>query len=456
MPPSSFGAFDASALTRSRAKQFAAFIGLAAGLAGCAQNVDAEQARLCRLLLPALMPTDGLRVLAEGSVGTTLTLRFRRDVGPAQSLACTFAGTGFDPAKREIRAVVLNGDVLGEGARFFLLGTWLRDPLAAASDPGPPQAAPLLGQWPRNAALAAQHGLGALPHLGVYALIASAYALLYGLIGRLNLAFGECAALGGIGATLVVVLTTVMGASGIGLTIFLALGAALALTGLAGAAMSRLVFAPLVRRPGQQVLVASVGLAIALQEMLRLSQGSGTRWLAPVLNQTWVIAASDDFLVSTSPMPLIAAAISGTAALGLLATLGLTRFGRAWRACADDPIAAALCGIDPGRILAATLALSAALAGLAGAVVALAYGGMGFAGGASLGLMALIGAVAGGIGSAPGAMLGGVAIGVLETAWSALLPIALKDAALFLLLAFFFVVRPGGLFGFAEGGPRRV
>ena len=60
------------------------------------------------------------------------------------------------------------------------------------------------------------------------------------------------------------------------------------------------------------------------------------------------------------------------------------------------------------NLLTATLALSGALAGLAGTLVVLQFGGLGFAGGFQLGLKALIAAVLGGIGSVEGALLGGV------------------------------------------------
>jgi branched-chain amino acid transport system permease protein len=132
-----------------------------------------------------------------------------------------------------------------------------------------------------------------------------------------------------------------------------------------------------------------------------------------------------------------------------------SRFGRAWRACADDAQAAALFGIDRGRVMLTTFALASALAGLAGYAMTIYYGTLGYAGGMVLGLKALLAAVAGGIGSVPGAFLGGLLLGCTEALWSALFPIEFRELAIFTLLVVLLVVRPSGLFGFAEPLPRR-
>src|SRR5205814_834221 len=76
------------------------------------------------------------------------------------------------------------------------------------------------------------------------------------------------------------------------------------------------------------------------------------------------------------------------AAIGVLLLLSRTRFGRAWRAFADDPGTAALFGVDGRRLLASTFLLAGLLAGLAGWIVAAYYGNISFSLGAMLGLKA--------------------------------------------------------------------
>jgi branched-chain amino acid transport system permease protein len=160
--------------------------------------------------------------------------------------------------------------------------------------------------------------------------------------------------------------------------------------------------------------------------------------------------------VSLTPISLITAGIalsSGTALLWLMKASG---YGRAWRAYADDARAAAMFGVDGPRLLARTLAIAGAMAGLSGFLIVAQYGGLGFAGGFQYGLKALIAAVVGGIGSIPGALLGGVAVGLFETLWSSYLPIEARDIALYAALVVFLVFRPGGFLGIRDPTPRAV
>ena len=185
------------------------------------------------------------------------------------------------------------------------------------------------------------------------------------------------------------------------------------------------------------------------------SQGARDRWMPALFNQPFPLAVSGPFVVTVTPMQLGTAAVALAAAAGVLVVLGRSRFGRHWRAFADDPQAAALVGVAPGRLLAATFVLAGLMAGLAGWIVAVYYGNVGFAMGTVLGLKALVAAVVGGIGSVPGAFLGGLLLGGTEAAWSALFPIEFRDLAIFSLLVAMLVLRPNGLFGFAEPLPRR-
>ena len=210
------------------------------------------------------------------------------------------------------------------------------------------------------------------------------------------------------------------------------------------------------RLSGQQVLIGTIALAIVLQEALRLMQGAKPLWVRPLFNTPHAIARSGDFVVTVTPMAMAAVLLCLIAVLALLLFMRASRFGRAWRACADDPLAAALFGVDRGAVLLETFALASLLAGLAGYVVTVYYGTFGYAGGIVLGLKALLVAVAGGIGSVPGAFLGGILLGFSETLWSALFPIEFRDVAVFCLLVAFLVLRPNGLFGLNEPLPPKV
>lgn len=422
-------------------------------------GVDAEQARLCRMLLPALFPEDqGIRVISsESGRGAVVHVAFQLgDEARSHVISCRFGGIGYSAAKRDLASVTLDGRGVSESALWFLKERWLESQDSIAADPGPPDHGEAMIHVPRPVAVALQHVIGGLPRLGILALIALATALIYGLIGRINLAFGEFAALGGISASLVIAIlagggmTNPLLAGGAGLLAALALGAGF------GAVMGRGVLYPLAGGKGQPILVAGVGLLVAVQEGLRLAQGAGTRWLPPVGQEAWRIATAFGFDVVANPRLLAMAAFDWAAILGVLFFMRVSSFGRAWQASADDPLAASLCGIDPRRMIVLASALATALAALAGATITLDYGGMNFAGGTMIGLTALIAAILGGIGSLGGAVIGAAVIGLLQVIWSATRPIEHWELATFVLITLALVLRPGGLLGHADGAMRKI
>lgn len=428
-------------------------------LIGGGTGADQEQGRLCRMLLPALVPEqEGIRVLGTArGPGSSMALDFKAGPEPTRMrrLTCRFGGIGYSAAKRDLITVTLDGEALGEAALYFLKQGWLESAEAITADPGAPRGAAMLA-LPRGAALALQHLVGGLPRLGILALLALATALIYGLIGRINLAFGEFAASGGITASLAIAALALTVTENPLLVAPLAVFAALATGAGHGWVMGRAVLVPLSRQSGQPLIVAGVGLLVAVQEGLRLAQGTGTRWLPPVAGEPIRLAVAPDFEVLAQPRLLGTALIAALVVLAVLGLMRASRFGRAWRASADDPFAASLCGIDPRGLLVATSALATALAALAGAIITLNYGGMNFAGGTMIGLTALIAAILGGIGSLGGAVAGAIAIGLFQIGWSALQPIAHWELATFALLTIALVLKPEGLLGHAAGPERKA
>lgn len=428
-------------------------------LAGCGERFDTDQTRLCRQAIPPLNP-PGARITVEramtGSRPQILRLFYRSEtkVGPARlrSIDCLFAG---EAGRGALTGVASDGRPMSDANFYLLKRFYLENREEPPPDPGTVRIE-TLPAIPPGLAYGLQQGLSALPSAAVYSLLACAYALIYGLTGRIILSFGEFAALGAfasvIGAAL---LTTLAGTTPL-LGLAAAFCVAIAVAAFHGFAMGRFVLRPLERASGQQVLIATIGLAIALSEYLRLAQGHSLRWLPPVLNEPWALARAGNFVVTTTPLSL------GLTVLGLCTTLGLillirrSAYGRAWRAVADDPGTAALFGIDRRAVHDVALILACAACGMAGVIVTAIYGGMGFAGGFSLGLKALVAAVLGGIGSPGGAALGGLCIALLEMLWSATMPIEQRDIVVYSLLALVLILRPGGFFGDGALAPRQV
>ncbi len=438
------------------------FLAACLALAGCGRGVDAEQARICRQAIPALNADGANFRLSEPRPGpgrNEVLIHYEVDTPRStrrRAITCRFAGAGFAAGKARLVGITTERGALNDASVYFLQRFYLETPEAAAADPERRAASARVLQLPSPLAYALQQALAALPMAAIYGLLAASYALIFGLVRRIMLGFGEFAVLGGMAATLTIALSVAGGAvtplPGLlsGLVVAVTAGA------LHGLVAGRLAVAPLLRLKGQQIVIVTVGLSIALAEYLRLAQGESGRWVPPVWNATLGIAGARDFLVTVTPMSLLVTATGALAAGLLMLLLARTRFGRAWRAYADDPLAAALFGIDGRVLFSITFALATGLAALAGFLMVAQYGGVGFSGGLALGLKALVAGVVGGIGSVAGALTGGLIIAAVEAAWSAALPIELRDIAVYCLLVLFLVLRPGGLFGERHLVPREI
>jgi len=425
----------------------------AAMLAGCSPALETDQARLCRMALPALMPDSArIAILTQkpDPDGRGLNIAFT-DETPGEEprthlAACRFREPGRPNESRDLVSLALDGRPLSEARLYVLIRYWLATPEGRAADPAPLGDVSRLMSLPHSLAYGLQMALDGLPLAAIYGLLAAAYSLIYGLIGRINFAFGEIAAAGGYAAA-IAALAMVGWPPAPLLTVAFALAAAVAAGW--GFAAAQAVFIPLARARGQQALVATVGLALFLRELLRLAQGDRS-WMSPELNQPFALARAGDFITVATPMAFLAAGLALAAGLGLLMVFRYSRIGREWRAYADDPLAAELMGVSPAAIAARAFALSGALAGLAGAIMTASFGAVGYGLSATLTLKALAAAIVGGIGSLPGAFLGGLIVGAAETGWSALFPIDYRDIAVYALLTIFIALRPSGLLGARE------
>lgn len=443
----------------------AAVVRCAAGIAltmltACATGVDAEQFAVCRTVV-ALSHPEGTAIALQAVRAAPLAgqgLRIAYTARPpgaaaaeAHTLACGFAGSAFEAGRLDLVAVERDGRPLGVAQLVYLKRFGLRAAAPAAAAEGLPQ-------WPFAAAYLLQQVVNGIALAAIYALLATAYSLIYGLIGRINFAFGHIAVIGAFGAVSGVGAAVALGWRGALPGLAAALCVALALAAGWSLAIGAWVLAPLHARTraSQPVLVATVAVAVSVEEGIRLLQGVREHWIAPTFSAPLGLAAAGSFVATVTPMQIAIALAALAAAAGVLLLLRHSRFGRHWRAFADDPGAAALLGVDPARVLAATFILAGAMAGLAGWILAVYYGNVSAAMGIGLGLKALVAAVVGGIGSVPGAFVGGVAVGLIEALWSAYFDISMRDIVVYAILVVVFVLRPGGLFGLSGPRPRDV
>jgi branched-chain amino acid transport system permease protein len=432
---------------------------LALLLASCGTRFDTDQQRLCRQAIPPFNP-PGAAITIEGSEGgarsNVLRIRYRVEgLSRQRSIDCLFAGAGQSLQRGALIGLASDGRPMPEASFLLMRRFYLENREEPPPDPGATRTDALPEISP-GLAYGLQQGLSALPSAAIYALLACAYALIYGLTGRILLSFGEFAALGALAAVVGVALVLSLAVSTPASGLIVAFVVAIAVCALHGFAMGRFVLRHLSRANGQQMLIATIGLAIALSEYLRLAQGPDLRWLPPVFNEPWSLARAGAFVVTVTPLGLGLAAAGLGVTLGLVLLIRLSAYGRAWRAVSDDAKTAALFGVDARAVHDRALILACSACGMAGVIVTVVYGGMGFAGGFTLGLKALVAAILGGVGSVPGAALGGLCIALFEVLWSSMMPLEQRDIAVYAVLAIVLIVRPGGFFGDGALAPRQV
>jgi branched-chain amino acid transport system permease protein len=433
-----------------------AFLFCVAALLAACSPVDRQQARICVAVATAVAPA-GQRLSIQSVIpleGVSHAVRVNYTV-PNMHLPlyvdCAFAGGPLETGRRDVIGVRGYSGALSERElltlhRWFLSQEGAVSRAIAETDWKSPSLELTSIALPKEVGFALQQVLNILSLAALYSPLALAFALVYGLIRRIHMAFGQIAVIGGYGAVIGLVIAVSLPALGLATSIGIVVAMAAGLAALWGWMVGRAVVLSLAAGPDRAFIIATIGLGMALSEMLRLTQGSREIWVQPVLD-TPIILTQGKFPVVITEMRLL---IIVAALVIIPAVLGLMRysaFGRAWRAVADDRVMARLNGIDPVGTTGLTLLLASLLAAGGGAVVALGYGTISYSMGLMIGLKALLASLVGGAGSLPGAVLGGLLIAALETLWAAYFDSSSRDIVVLSLLTLLFLLRPNGLLG---------
>ena len=267
-----------------------------------------------------------------------------------------------------------------------------------------------------------------------YALVAVGFVLALNASGAVNFAHGDLVVLGGAVAVLL--------AAWLGLPGFLLLPlVALALAG-AGVLAAHVAILPLARRPPEATFVATIALAAMIEQTLTVTMGAAPRTTPPFLGSGAVTIAG----VPLGLQPLAIVIVGAVLVAALWFLLERTQIGRRMRAVAADRHMARAVGIPVRRYVTLSLALSGALAGIAGFLLGHQFLVTPTQGGGHM-LKAYIAVALGGWGSVPGALIGALAIGLFETFVSAEVGDAWASAALYIAVLLVLTLRPRGLFG---------
>jgi branched-chain amino acid transport system permease protein len=153
---------------------------------------------------------------------------------------------------------------------------------------------------------------------------------------------------------------------------------------------------------------------------------------------------TDSILIS--PIRVLIVIVSAFMIIGLVLFLNRTRTGYAIRAAAQNDMAARLMGINIREVYAITFAISLALTGMAGAMMA-TFQPITPVDGPAWTLRAFAIVALGGLGKVEGVVVGGLVLGVAESLVGGYINTGWAVAVAFILLVVMLVVRPQGITG---------
>jgi branched-chain amino acid transport system permease protein len=284
----------------------------------------------------------------------------------------------------------------------------------------------------------------------IYGLIAIGYTMVYGIVGMINFAHGDIFMIGGFIALITFLILVSIGLSTVPVILLLVLLVAMAVTALYGWTVERIAYRPLRQSFRLAPMLSAIGMSFVLSNFAQVSQGARVKPVPPIITGGYTLHDSGNFAVQLSNVQIVVVITTVVLLAAFTYIVSRTRFGRDMRACEQDQTMAALLGVDVDRTISLTFVTGAALAAVAGMMYLLYYGLVDFFMGFIAGIKAFTAAVLGGIGSLPGAMLGGLAIGLIETFWSAYFSVEYKDVAAFSILIIVLIFMPTGLLGRPE------
>lgn len=275
----------------------------------------------------------------------------------------------------------------------------------------------------------------------VYGLVALGFVVVYKASSVINFAQGSLMLVGAY-------LAFTASVTG-GLPFWLGVAVAVAGGALLGLAVERLVLRRLVGHPPHAVILATVGLAIVIDQLVTVVWGFGQHplddpWGAGTVRVAGVVLARVD---------VAAVAVAGAVMVGLWAFFRHSRLGLALRATASDPEAALAQGISASMVGALAWALAAATAAVAGVLLAsgtaAVHPELGYQA-----LRAFPAVILGGFDSVLGAVVGGVLIGLIEVLTAGYAPthapwlgVNVHQVVPYVVMVAVLLVRPRGLFG---------
>lgn len=266
----------------------------------------------------------------------------------------------------------------------------------------------------------------------IYGLIAMGMVLIFRAVGIMNFAQGDFLMFGGYFAYTFNQL--------LGLDIVWSLVLASLAMGVVGVAFMRTCYWPLRNSQAKAIIVSAMGASIVLKEGARLIWGSIPLSLSPVRE------GAVKFGLASIQWQYVAIILISVFVMFLVyLLLEKTFIGQIMQATAQDQYMASMCGVSVISSVGLTFALSAAITGICGGLLAPIFF-LNNTMGATAGAKAFAAIVIGGFGSVPGAIVGGIIVGLVEQFGGAYISSTYQMVLIYVVLIIFLMFRPRGLF----------
>jgi branched-chain amino acid transport system permease protein len=269
----------------------------------------------------------------------------------------------------------------------------------------------------------------------IYGLVALGFVLIYKATETVSFAQGDLMM---VGAFIGLALMTMLG-----LPFWLAVLLSIMAMGLFGIVTERLVIRPILGQPAFSIVMVTFGIGYVARGLITMLPAIGTETHAlpvPYKDQVYKLG---ELVLNVEQLVVIAVTL--VLCLLLFVLFRYSKIGIAMQASSQNQLAAYYMGIPVQRINGLIWGLAAAVAALAGLLLApitFVHVNMGF-----IGLKAFPAAVVGGFGSLPGAIVGGLIIGTVESLSGFYLPEGIKDIAAYVVVLVMLMFKPNGLFG---------
>ena len=284
--------------------------------------------------------------------------------------------------------------------------------------------------------------IGGLLQGGVFAIAALGFSLVFRVTNVVNLAQGAFCVLGAMGMYYFQV--------SLGWPILPAASAAVASATAFSLLVGAFTFVPAVSRlPPSSALVLTAGLLTFFVGVTLLVWGNQPYALPSFSGEVPLVIG--DLRVPSQAIWLVS--ISTIIIVGLWLLLQKTVLGRALRACAENPAAARLMGINVRRMMLLSFGLAATIGSIGGVLVAPLMS-LQFDSGQFFTISGFIAVAIGGMGSFIGSIVGGILLGIAEQFAAYYVSSLFANTLALVLLLGVLVMRPAGLF--PSGPPRRT